>query len=181
MVPFGVIEEALWENPKIPFVAVLDGFHAQKDRRTNHGDQKVQLAILILARLSAANGQGHRQTAEQKNDGVKTTKYFVQVMVCEFKNFGVVQTIQGVSDEQPTEEQNFGHQENPNAQFPGIELLFWSIEVMSDKGSMIVVIMIVIVLICGFGNCHGWLRSSGPRRKTAGWLNSDVDWVDFGF
>ena len=28
MVPFGIIEKALWENSKIPFVAVFNGFNA---------------------------------------------------------------------------------------------------------------------------------------------------------
>jgi len=61
--------------------------------------------------------------------------------MCLVKNFRVMISVQCVCYEQTTEEQNFGDQEEPNAQLARVELLFGAtIEVMRNELTMVVVI-----------------------------------------
>ena len=69
------------------------------------------------------------------------------------ENFRVVISIQNVGDKQTAEKQNFGYEENPDAEFPRIELLFGGVKVMSDKLTVIVVVIVSIGV--WIGNCHG--------------------------
>ena len=102
-------------------------------------------------------------------------------MVGDFENVGMVRAIQRVRHKKPAEKQHLGHQKNPDAEFPGIELLLRPVEVMSDKRTMIVVIMVVIVLIRSVGNCHGWLRESVPRKRSGRLEFRRWYWVWVGF
>ena len=61
-----------------------------------------------------------------------------------FKDFRVVIPPKRVRHEQTTEEQNFGDQKDPDSQLSRIELLFGRVKVMSDK-----LTMVVVVIVCG--------------------------------
>ena len=155
------VEPLAREDANVPFVAVLNRFNSEKNRSTNHGDQHMFGDLFILAQLSSANGQCHRQTTEQENDRIQTTQPLVQKHVSLFENLRVMIAIQDVSNKQTAEKENFGYQKSPNTELARIELLFGGIEVMSDEFTMIMVVIVSIVV--WIGNCCLLYTSPSPR------------------
>ena len=63
----------------------------------------------------------------------------------EFENFGVEGAVDGVGAEEAGEEEDFGGEEEPDAQFAGVELLLGRVEVVGEEGGMVAVGVMAVV------------------------------------
>jgi hypothetical protein len=74
-----------------------------------------------------------------QDDRVHRTHVLVQEVVGEHEHVGVVGPVHGVGAEQTTEEQDFGRQEQPHAEFGRLVLLLHGLEVVGQVRIVIVV------------------------------------------
>ena len=80
--------------------------------------------------MRVIDGQGHRNAADDENDGVYRAHRHVQVVAARGKGFGVVQTVVNVNHEQAAEEHDFLHQKDPHADGVGLFLLLHVLKLM---------------------------------------------------
>ena len=151
----GVIECTANEDAQVPFVAVLNGLYAQENSGAYHSDQRVNSTALVVTVLGSPNTECHREATEEQHDRVHRTEILVQEMVSLVKDLGVMDSVKRVGNEQSAEEQNFGHQENPDSKLARIELLFSRLEMVSNER---IVVMMFFEDIFRIGYGHDWLR-----------------------
>ena len=80
--------------------------------------QVVQV-IAAPVELRSADRHGHGQTAEDQHDRIGGAQRLVEKAVAVDENLGMVGAIHRVGAEQPAEEQDLGHQEDPHPQLSG--------------------------------------------------------------
>ncbi len=107
----------------VELLLIFDGFDAKKDSaETKSGDQE-NTDQFLLAHLGGPDGHGHGQAAQDQHDGVAGAERDIQCIAANAEGGAERAAIDGVSEEQTTEKQDFGDQENPHAERGGLLLL----------------------------------------------------------
>src|ERR1700674_2093701 len=107
----------------VELLLVFDSFDAKKDgAEAKRGDQE-NTDQFLFADLGRPYSHGHGQTAHDQHNGVAAAQGDVKSIATDAESGAERAAIDGVSKEQATEEQDFGHQENPHAECGGFFLL----------------------------------------------------------
>ncbi len=127
---YGGLEVFARQDAVFPFVFVFDEFHAHESESADDrgGEQRDEQAA--LAELRRAHAPGHRETAEEQDAGIERAQFGIQVFVAVIENLGMIGAVNGVSAKQAAEEENFGGEKNPHAEFAGFKFRRGAIEMM---------------------------------------------------
>ena len=154
----------------LPLGLVLDVLDAHEDEAAGDGDAEEGDAEIFFAELCGADAPGHGEGGEDQHDRVESAEGFVEVLVGEYEDLGVVGAVDGVGAEETGEEEDFGGKEEPGAELAGIELLDGSIKVMGEEGGLgvgVVVLFVSTVIVGAVGGCGGGRHSCVLRGSEA--------------
>src|SRR5215470_7632082 len=119
----GDVKIAPWHEMMVKLLFVLDHLDAQENRTQHQRGDEPDDNSFFAAGLGGPNGHGHRETASDENDGVGEAEIQVQHVARDTERAGKFVAVDGVGEEEDTEEQNFRDQENPHAERGGFLLL----------------------------------------------------------
>src|SRR3954463_16455561 len=112
------------------FLRVLDNFYAEEYGAQEHCGQDEGDQPDAFPQLGRVHGYGHGQAAADQHDGINSPQLDVERAACRAKPLEVPGAIHQVSAEQPTEEHDFLHEEDPHAEARGFLLLPHVVEVV---------------------------------------------------
>src|SRR6202521_4570878 len=107
----------------VELLLVFDSFDAKKDGTEAKGGDQENADQFLFTNLGRPDSHGHSQTAHNQHNGVAGAQGDVKSIAADAESGAEHAAIDGVSEEQATEEQDFGHQENPHAERGGFFLL----------------------------------------------------------
>lgn len=140
-------------DSEVELVVVLEEFDDEERQGAQPGDGQQDHESLFLPELSASHGPGHREAAEEQDDGVDGSEGRVQEHVPVREDLRVIGPVNHVCGKQSAEKQNLGDQEQPHSQLAAVELLFVILEVVRQEWRMPVAVIVVVAVSrdCGGG------------------------------
>jgi hypothetical protein len=107
----------------IEFLLVFDDFDAEEDGSQGERSDQEKADEFLFANLRGPDGHGHCQAAQDEHNGVAATECDVERIAADTESGAIGVAVNGVSQEQAAEEQDFGDQEDPHAERSSFLLL----------------------------------------------------------
>src|SRR5258708_8821498 len=107
----------------VEFLLVFDGLHAKKNSAESKSGDQENTDQFLLAHLGGPDSHSHGQAAHDQDNGIAGAQFDVQRVAANAKSGAESTAIDGVREEHPAEEQDFGDQEHPHTEPARLPLL----------------------------------------------------------
>ena len=153
------VKTAAGNEVVVELLLVFDSFDAKKDgTETERGDQE-NADQFLFADLGRPDGHGHGQTAHNQHNGVASAQSDVQSIATDTESGAERAAIDGVSEEEAAEEQNFGDQENPHPERGGFFLLLERLKMSVQIAGAVHSVLLFL------SQYEAWLGSTAGRTE----------------
>src|SRR3989344_2463381 len=121
------------QQPFVKFVRILNIFDDHEAGRKKQRHQHILVGFGLIILTCAINSECHGQRTTNQHDRVDATQHFIQMMRGFMKHFRIEGSKDNVDNKETTEEQNFSHQKEPNAQLRCLKGLFRTVKMVRNN------------------------------------------------